>query len=141
MSILIRVAGCVRLSAVNPIAWAAALINPTLHRLKVSGEVSQFLTAVLANAFLKFLDGLPPHDIVDLRRVPADNLHFNKPRRVGGVELPYLSFDLEGIEGASRCGDAFLCHDLGRARPLEVRAGRDVFRLKFGAPRLAHSKR
>src|SRR5215831_9890100 len=68
--------------------------------LRSSSEIGQLLAHTRASVFLEFHEGRAPDDVVDLRRIPEDDLTFRQLRGSGGVELPDLPFDLEGIEGS-----------------------------------------
>ena len=79
--------------------------------LRSSSEIGQLLAHTRARVFLEFHEGRPPDDMVDLRRIPENDLTFRLLRGICGVELPDLPFDLEGIEGSGERRYVFKRHN------------------------------
>jgi len=66
--------------------------------LKVSAEIAQFLTRAGADALLVFRRISPADPMIDLRRVPDDDVSFGEFRGVGGFELPAGPLDFESLK-------------------------------------------
>src|ERR1700680_514012 len=79
--------------------------------------------------------------MIDLRRVPDDDVSFEEFRGVGGFELPPGPLDFESLKCPGGCCDGFLRYYLGRDRRSHVDAGLSVPRVEFGPPRLVDGKR
>src|ERR1700720_129978 len=109
--------------------------------LELTRIVCEFLAYIQPRALLEDGKDRLSGPMVDLRRIPDDDLVFPNLRRIGRADQVRFVLDFEGVECAGRGGDGFSADHLRRAHPSISRTSIEVLGIKLGLPSLAQGQR